>query len=271
MSADLRPYLLLGERRRRALEDRIRGAAERWALHWAGSSGDIAVAMEPDGGNGANAAGMRRASTFGARARSGRWLAQVAASRSVSAWAAQVPAHEAPTEAEEGWIARGLDLELLESLWAGLRPEGYADSALERLDGDAADAARHALGRRVFSVACQFGVPSGLVAHWTLSAEAVAGILREHRTPYAGEPMGSRVAALAQTPLALDCDIGSIQIPVGDLHALKPGDVLVTDLPLDGRVQIRIRGGSAVASGSIGEHAGLKAIRVETTNRGTNR
>lgn len=61
-----------------------------------------------------------------------------------------------------------------------------------------------------------------------------------------------RLRAAAKADCAIEAVLGRVRLGLGDLKALAPGDVLVLDTPLDGRVQLR-----AQASGrplGLGRH-----------------
>jgi len=64
---------------------------------------------------------------------------------------------------------------------------------------------------------------------------------------------------------------------VRDLHSLRIGDVLVTDITLDGRAELRVRNKPRpIAAGTLGTAEGRKALKVETAqvltaNRGSRR
>jgi flagellar motor switch protein FliM len=104
-----------------------------------------------------------------------------------------------------------------------------------------------------------------------------ATLLAERRGSYVGESLTSRRSAFAQAHVALDCCLGSVQVPVRDLHSLRIGDVLVTDIALDGHAELRVRNKARpIAAGTLGEAQGRKALKIEaaqvvTANRGLRR
>jgi flagellar motor switch/type III secretory pathway protein FliN len=201
------------------------------------------------------------------------------APRRLVAWAAGLGAVEFPATADldDGSLAGELELEVLRGFWGVLVPQAVAvDAPLECLNDADAEGARLALAKRGLSTACVFGPAPACRIQWTLSPTIVAMLLAERRVSYVGESLTSRRSALAQAPVALDCCLGSMQVPVRDLHSLRLGDVLMTDIALDGHAELRVRSKPRpIAAGTIGQLEGRKAIKVETakvvTARGLHR
>jgi hypothetical protein len=276
MSSDakqsLQPWLLIGERRRRTLEERVRSAAERWAARWVTPAAAPAVTIELAMARASGEVPERRSADYGVRNRGGEWLAHLAIPRGLAAWAAGLGAVEFATlaEANNASVAAQLELDLLRAFWGALAPAPTAgDAVLERLDTTAAQAVRAALLRRSVHFCCGFSSNSAVVIAGTLSAGVVSALLGERRMPFVGEPLNSRRAAIVLAPVPVDCHLGSLQLPVRDLHSLCPGDVLVTDVTLDSLVELRVRGkNTMIAVGAIGESDGHRAIKLETANRG---
>jgi len=278
VSGEVQPWLLLGERRRRTLEHRFQTAAEGWAAQWVAGTATLSVAIEPAAKEPTLVQGDRKSISFGARGKSGEWLGLLAAPRHLVAWAAGLGAVEFSTtpDLDEVSVSGEIELEMMRAFWDLLTPNAVA-VPLERLDEPIAEEARLRLGKQGLRMACTFGPAPGLRIQSTLSPAAVATLLAERRVNYVGESLTSRRSALAQTPVALDCCLGSVQVPVRDLHSLRIGDVLVTDIALDGQAELRVRSKPrSIAAGTIGAVEGRKAIRVETAqvvtaNRGLRR
>ena len=289
----VQPWLLLGERRRRSLENRVRAAAERWAAHWVADTITLSVALEPVAPEyGDRIAGGRKTIAFGARGNSGEWLVKLVVPQRVVAWAAGLGAVEFSATADLDEMSPlgtsplprlqspdgEIELELMRGFWGTLVPQSMAvDAPLECLDDAHADEARLALAKRGLRTVCSFGPAPGLSIQATLSPSMVATLLAERRASYVGESLTSRRSAFTQAPVALDCCLGSVQVPVRDLHSLRIGDVLVTDIALDGHAELRVRNKPRpIAAGTLGEVEGRKALKVETaqvvtTNRGLRR
>ena len=266
--SEAQPWLLLGERRRRSLENRVRTAAERWAAHWIASTVTLSVAVER-----AKDAVQQQPIRFAAR-RQGEWLAEIAVPSHLVAWAAGLGAVEfsATTDFDQVSFSGEIELELMRGFWGMLVPQAVAEEApLERRDD------RLALTKRGVSVSCDFGRAPGCNIQLTLSPIMFATLLAERRPGYVGESLTSRRSAFAQAAVALDCCLGSVQVPVRDLHSLRIGDVLVTDIALDGHAELRVRNKPRpIAAGTLGAVAGRKALKVEsaqvvTANRGLRR
>jgi Type III flagellar switch regulator (C-ring) FliN C-term len=271
--AKVQPWLVLGERRKRTLEQRIGAALGRWSARWISAPVAASVTVTP-GRSWTSSHGDQRASCFGARRQSQEWVALCSAPRGLAAWAAGEGAVAASVAGEPGneSLAAELEVELLGSLLSELFPRVAAEMRLERVDGVAAEEARAALAKGVLAVTCTMGSAAAPCILWTLSSTAAAIMLGEPRVPYSGAPLVSRRSAAAKTPVGLDCHLGSIQVPVRDLHTLRPGDVLLTEAALESRAEIRMSGQSpAIAAGMIGESGGRRAVKIEWANRGSNR
>src|ERR1700722_3868717 len=100
------PWLLLGERRRRLLESRVRTAAERWAAHWVAGTVTPAVSVEPAAWNPLLEYGDRKTIRFAAR-RDGEWLAEVVVPQRLAPWAAGLSAVEFSATADLEEISAG--------------------------------------------------------------------------------------------------------------------------------------------------------------------
>ena len=309
--SEVQPWLLLGERRRRSLENRIRAAAERWAAHWVAGTVTVSVAVEPAAQNSTleyddRSAGHRKTIGFAVRGKSGEWLAELGVPHRLVAWAAGLGAVDFSAIADlDDWSRGGsgdvpsgempppgeIEFELVRGFWDTLIPQALAvDASLECLNDAQAEEAQLALAKRGVRAACAFGpAPSGCNIQVTLSPTTVAMLLAERRVGYEGapplgtsplprlqsplgtsplpwlQPLTSRRSALALTPVPLDCCLGSVQVPVRDLHSLRIGDVLVTDVALDGHAELRVRNKPRpIAAGTLGEVEGRKALKVET-------
>jgi hypothetical protein len=272
------PWLLLGERRRRLLESRLRVAAERWATQWIASTVTVSVAVEPAARN--PPVGRDDPSTirFAAR-RQGEWLAELAVPSRLVAWAAGLGTVEfsAAADLDQSSSGGAIELELMRGFWSLLTGPAVVEAApLECLEASQAEEARLALVKRGLSVLCDFG-PAGCTIQAMLGPIMFETLLAERRGSYVGESLLSRRSAFTQAGVALDCCLGSVQVPVRDLHSLRIGDVLVTDIALDGQAELRVRNQPRpIAAGTLGEVEGRKAFKIETAqvataNRGLRR
>lgn len=270
---EVQPWLLLGERRRRSLENRVRAAGERWAAHWVAGTVTVSVAVEPAAKNSTPEYGDRKTIRFAVRGKSGEWLAEIVVPRRLVAWAAGLGAMEfsASADLDDTSPVDEIELELVHGFWGMLIPRAQAvDASLECLDSTHAEEARLALAKRSVRAACVFGPAPGLCIQSILSPTTVAALLAEWRGGYVGESLISRRSALAQAPVPLDCCLGSVQVPLRELHSLRIGDVLVTDIALDGHAELRVRSKPRpIAAGTLGEVEGRKAIKVETARFAT--
>lgn len=281
ISGEVQPWLLLGERRRRALEDRIGAAAKRWAAHWVARTVTLSITVESmAAGHSKAECGDRQTIHFGARGKSGEWIAELGVPRRLVAWAAGLGVVEfsAAADVEDVSPAGEVELDVIRGLWSTLMTPGMAlEAPLESLDDAHAGEARQSLVKHGLRMLCVFGPAPGCSIQVTLSAATAAMLLAERRTNFVGDSLTARRTALGQAPVALDCCLGSVQVPVRDLHSLRVGDVLVTDISLDGHAELRVRNKTrSIAVGTIGEVAGRKAIKVETekqvvANRGMRR
>jgi flagellar motor switch/type III secretory pathway protein FliN len=259
---NVHPWLLLGERRRHALEFRVRLAAERWAAHWVAGAITLSVRIEPAKCNRTLLDEVPGSVSFGGQDDAGRWAVLLTAPRHLVAWAAGLQMAEFPAEDADDLTSGEIGLELVRGFSAVLIPES---GALQCLDAESAHAASSTLLKHGVRVTCVFGPAPGLSLQTTLSSSTVATLLAERRVNSMGESLTSRRGALTVTTVPLDCCLGSVQVPVRDLHALRIGDVLVTDIALDGRAELRVRSKPRlIAAGRLGAVEGRKAIKVET-------
>ena len=265
---EAQPWLLLGERRRRSLESRVRTAAERWAAHWIASPVTVSVAIQQ-----AKDVVQQPPLRFAAR-RQGEWLAQIAVPSHLVAWAAGLDAVEfsATSAFDRVSFSDEIELELLRGFWCLLAPRAVAEEAPLERHGDSPAPSKIGV-----SVLCDFGVAPGCNIQLTLSPIMFATLLAERPSSYVGESLTSRRSAFTQAAVALDCCLGSVQVPVRELHSLRIGDVLVTDIALDGHAELRVRNKPRpIAAGTLGTVSGRKALKVEsaqvvTANRGLRR
>jgi len=260
-------YMLMGDRRMQALEEWVREAAQRWVRQWRGGSPVAPVAVKLTQARVASSIAGRVLVVLRVRDSAGELLAHLGAGRSAAAWAVGATLSETVAQPADGSIAWELERELLESFWQALHPAEFGPVRIERLTQKELDTECAAPGRCCVHVVCQFEDPFPLTFYLTLSVQAVMRMLRELRRAGAGESIGSRRTALRGAPIRLDCELGSIEMPVRDLHALQIGDVIVTDIALEDRARIKVQGKtSAVAMVSLGASDNRKAIKVETTN-----
>jgi flagellar motor switch protein FliM len=151
------------------------------------------------------------------------------------------------------------------------------EAPLECCDDTHREEGRLTLAKRGIRAVCAFGPAPGISIQLTLSPTTIATLLAERRNSYVGESLTSRRSAFVQAHVALDCCLGSVQVPVRDLHSLRIGDVLVTDIALDGHAELRVRNKPRpIAAGTLGAVEGRKALKVEsaqvvTANRGLRR
>jgi flagellar motor switch/type III secretory pathway protein FliN len=261
----------MGERRKRALLTRMTAAAERWADLWVSGSVSTVAVLEQSG---VAREAARGNDIYGARRGDGEWLIRLEMPPRVAAWAAGARAGEvawigAP---DPDSIAAALELKLIQALWQVLvLGAGTSHAPLERLDAAAASGSMPTLCGRGVSVTLRFEASTRFEMRCALSTALIADLLAERSPTSTLEPPVSRRAALSRVALKLDCHLGSLQVPVRDLHGLRPGDILLTDISLGSRAQLRVHGATpVVASGVIGEKDGRKAIKVETAYRGIN-
>ncbi len=71
---------------------------------------------------------------------------------------------------------------------------------------------------------------------------------------------------LVQTRVDVTALLGETRLSLGDLKNLEPGDVIRTNIPVDGDVEVRI-GGKARVWGRPGVSRGKVAVKVSRTNR----
>lgn len=275
----VQPWLLLGERRRRALEHRIRAAAERWAEDWVAGEVTVSVAVDPVQKSTTRNAEGRKTQRFAVRGKSGDWLAELVIPHRLIGWAAGLGVVElsAIAEFEDRSPFGEIEAEMMRRFWDVLVAQGQVqqqgttvDVSLECLEEQSADEMLPAFAKRSVRVVCQFGSSPGFCLQAILSPTAIATLLAEGRPRSGGEKLKSRRSALGPTTVCLESCLGSVQVPVRELHSLRIGDVLLTDITLDGQVELRVRSKlRPIAAGTLGEVGGRKAIKVETSGVST--
>jgi type III secretion system YscQ/HrcQ family protein len=82
---------------------------------------------------------------------------------------------------------------------------------------------------------------------------------REQSMPESDESLAEAVLA---TPVSVQIEIGSVQLPARDWAALGPGDVLATDVHLGDQVTLRV-GGLEIARGDLVSVDGKVGVRIQ--------
>jgi hypothetical protein len=261
----------MGDRRRRTLCTRLSTAAERWVADWVSGPVSVSASIKPT-----EEAKQTPQGTviYGVRGARGDRLLIIEVPPGVAAWVAGARISEGVPTGAAGVdsIVAAVTLKLIRGLWSSLaRDVATSHGQMERLGEEDQSGRSAALGRHAVRVHLRFDGSQSLELGCLLSTSLAADLLAERRVQSRFEPPGSRRAALSSVRVGLECELGMLQVAVRDLHSLRPGDVLLTDISLSSRAQLRVRGAKPViAAGLIGENDGRKAIQIDAAYRGKN-
>jgi flagellar motor switch/type III secretory pathway protein FliN len=268
----VRPWLILGKRRRKTMADLMQNAARQWSENWIATPGaSTAVAEICNSAAGPESVG-RADAWFGVRDISGAWLALAAVPRQLAGWASGAVAAElvGTIRSQELSLTSEIEGDLMEAFWTALTNQiGSPMGSLIRVDAGALAGARQSLAKESLQLTCSFASKPVMNINWTLSSRIVAILLAESPTGVDGERPTLRRVAVAEAPVTVDCRLATVELPVGDLRSLRLGDVLLTELRIDGRAEIGVRGKvGSLAEGTLGDSDGRRSIRIDLLRKG---
>jgi flagellar motor switch/type III secretory pathway protein FliN len=170
---------------------------------------------------------------------------------SAEAW--ERPAHASASIAAE--VAQAARDDLVAGLVAALR--GRPIEAVDRLDLDAPtdDLARRGSGAVVARCELAGAVLHVLMANEELAPRAARGELRAPR-----EALPDPHAAVQRVPITLSVEVGTVEIDLGTLRHLVPGDVLRLGTSLESPLAVMAPDDTILCRGHLGAHRGSRAI-----------
>jgi len=236
---DARPYKLFGDSERAALAGAAGAALASWREAWLPAGAQLESECAPAAELGA--AATQGALSFSAGER-GWWICgdRAALARAV---------YGAADSGLAGAAGLAAMRELAAALLGGapsLAEEGSPPAHLFGA-GSAASALRLSLGEAELRMVSTPG--------WTLAT------LRERLPRPAAAPLDSRRAALAAQPVALEVVAGWVELELGALRGLAPGNVIALGTRIDAPLSVVRRGrGAALFRARLGSRDGSRAI-----------
>lgn len=219
----LPPEALTGE----AVQSPIERAVEAWSAAWFAGRVRLQVRrleLEPESDVGKAAGASSGASAGAVVTIPEKSLSRFRARALQTSEAARVPG------AGEAKLLRGFDQRMLANL--GARIEGELGIANSETREDQAATPHRRIGGPVLSITI-----AGLDASETARVEVFLDHVIEFRKrllprPRPRAPLAKLSSALAATRVSVSASLGAAQLSLGELNALRPGDVIILDKDL---------------------------------------
>ena len=246
-----RAYLVLGEGDRDFLRDALQRAIAAWRGEWlAAGAGPIALVPEPA----PSAERWLAAEAAGASALLlGCPAGWIDAAGALATGQAVDPAPPAPLAARvASAMLEGLATQVLRTL------SGEAAPTLAR-DAEAPPAGWLAPGSGAAIFRCALAPSADVVV--ALSPRLVAASLPKPHARARPAPV-AMTRALEGCPLAVQAVLGEVELELGELARLAPGDVIMLERALDEPLALRVEHGEDVARAHLGTLHGQKAVQV---------
>jgi hypothetical protein len=262
----VKPLLVLGDRRREALESRVAQALARWRAAWSGQAAE-SFALEAQEYGGEPHAGLIAGAATHCWASGGEnvdavlllpnaslsWAVSSSAGTSLGS---EVTLSDTPAES----CLASLEHELVGTLFREVLGGSTGGSGPRRLSpGDVDGWARDA---RCWRLQAQ---GAGSIRGFTLllSASAIDALLPRPRLEKASlEP---RRAAVGDDRVALRAVLGDTAVSVSDLAQLAVDDVILLDQSLTDSLRlVSARSGAAVAAAQLGRAGPRRAVKLTT-------
>jgi flagellar motor switch/type III secretory pathway protein FliN len=254
------PWVLLGAKRRGALERTLTSCVESWRTRWSAQRDPVHVTV----GHGADNLATRRAHPVGGmmlsvaardsklaclRADSDAVAALVGVSGSTSdagsAHATQTLAHEVQAE-----ILRALCAAVVEAA-------RISDATIEEVRGTDADGIDR---RRCASAAISIG--TGRAKFTLLLAARLVDALAARPMSGGSGMVGRRRAAIVDVPVRVEAMLGEVEVTLTDLVALTAGDVIVLEQSLASAGFLTTSDGTRIAAAHLGKVGAVRAVSV---------
>lgn len=251
----VRPFLLPGAHALQVLRERVAAAVAGWAAAWAGAGSAARVEVHAVAGTAAVALPCRHH----AGAEGELWLAAASGTQDPLPALVLGAAFASPAGHDDDWSQRvvrrarqALDLALAEALLGGpvvAGGEARPDAALFLPGSGAVHFACAELGWQAWA--------SGAVLRHVPPRAAAAS---PGPAPVPLLPLVQ--GAAARQPVRLAVEAGSVELELGRLLGLQPGDVLRLPTRLDQPLWLCGPQGEALARCALGERDGRRAVRV---------
>jgi hypothetical protein len=257
------PLLYLGDRRRRALLERIAASAGRWRQAWAAEARDtFEVECDPPSRGGFTSPVPSVATSAWTLEVSGDRAAVLLLPHGTFAWcvhaAGNVPVDGSLAVAPDS-LAGKLEEEVARSLLTetcGIGKREMADVSRASL-ADLAEWIRAARAWRLSVIAAAGRGFTLLVSAARIDA------LAPSRAAILSQPLSARREAIGENTLTLRALVGETCLPVSELAGLALDDVLLLDQPLaEPIVLVSGASGAPVATGNLGRSGARRAVKI---------
>jgi flagellar motor switch/type III secretory pathway protein FliN len=255
------PLLLVGERRRAALERALSSCVQSWRQRWSLATESLQVCI-----GAAEAAGTRNVQCNGlvlrgSSARLGKLFVLRAPPELMPALlgVAGAPTEHGVAEAAHS-IARQLQQEIIHSLGdALLKAAQVADPVVELAPASQATNGADKRHTSWLSAAICFAKAKICLS---LSARFVELLAAPQPLAQSASAPARRRAAIAEAHVRVEAVLGQVEVALQDLIELGAGDVLVLDQPLSGGGYLAMPDGTRVTGILLGKAGAARAVSV---------
>ena len=267
------PYLLLGESRRRLLQERLSALIERWYRHWApDKAGELFTEWLAEPGTRQTA----RAESWGFAASQGDELLLQAVVRAdflrvLSGFGHGEGVFIHSMDSSQGHVAAALTEEIMTALCltiaqAALPTAGCTVKPLDPLTLDPAALRRR---RRTQALTVSIATEKTRPAiELTLAPVLIEALLAERPPVSSREPMAARRSASTEQPMRLNAVLGSATVSWRELTDLCVGDVIVLDQALSAPCVLQVGASTIVADAQLGQVNNALAAQVTRIRAG---
>jgi len=254
---EILPYVLLSSSRRAALQGALIDRLTEWRRQWSTATGAIAVSVPGLMASGraqfAHGQGVLFSGVL-----DGTALLHVHATAGFLSTLLGLDCGASEMTSRD--VAGRLSLKVLRSLchafWKGMNADGVRFDADAGTQAARLDAARKQRALHVTVTTASTGLCT-LILHPRL----VESLAPRRQASGAGR-LERRHAAIAPQGLRVETVLGEVELPFGELRALRSGDVIVLDKLLSDPLRLVTEAGARVAAVVIGSAGANRAVRV---------
>jgi hypothetical protein len=254
------PLLLLGQTRRDRLQRLLADAIAAWRERWSTASGPIVVELVEAADSKRRVLTAASAASLLARSAAAGTLLELQVPNEGIAGMLGLEVRGPVTEAGgASQIATAVWWQALHELCTTvLQRCAFRDISVERTDRDNSIANIQRAGVQVASV--RFGTSSALQLF--LSPRCIEALLPSSVAPTPPVSLVGRRAAIGAETISVEAHLGEAEVSLRELAQLRRGEVIVLDLPLDGRGYLAMPDGTRVADIVLGRRDGFRAVSV---------
>jgi hypothetical protein len=254
------PWLVLGDQRRKALQERVAGIVRGWHQTWCGETcSDPAVSL------GTEAAGAPRPGAVTVRAgHEGVTLICATASADLVRILAGVGSPQgalgtmlAPTEGLVLGVTEAVVRDLCRALLQAALPDMSCSFERERTAILNRELRK---GSIAVTVALGKGIRSAL--DLLLAPEIIEALLGARPAAAGSDRLVSRLQATGEERVRVSALLGGATVSWRELKALCTGDVLVLEQPLENPCALLVGGQGPIAEAQLGMRAGALAVQI---------